>query len=232
LARPTGEVDRLGPVAAARAEAAWLGCDPDGVASVTELALALALRCGSALWERHGSPCHDLADELGVWRRRAGLDAAKPTVPGSPHGLQLAGCWDAARVMWVEAGCAYEAALCLADADDEARPRLALDELLALEARPAAAIVARRLRDRGVMSLPRGPRATTRQNQYGLTAREVEILALLNEGLQNSQIAGRLVVSVKTVEHHVEAILRKLGARTRADARATATSLGKTVAAS
>jgi DNA-binding CsgD family transcriptional regulator/tetratricopeptide (TPR) repeat protein len=232
LARPTGEVDRLGPVAAARAEAAWLGCDPDGVASVTELALALALRCGSALWERHGSPCHDLADELGVWRRRAGLGAAKPTVPGSPHGLLLAGCWDAARVMWVEAGCPYEAALCLADADDEARPRLALDELLALEGRPAAAIVARRLRDRGVMSLPRGPRTTTRQNQYGLTAREVEVLALLKEGLQNSQIARRLVVSVKTVEHHVEAILRKLGARTRADARATATSLAKAVAAS
>ncbi len=133
--------------------------------------------------------------------------------------------------MWVEAGCPYEAALCLADADDEARLRLALEELLALEARPAAAIVAKRLRDRGVMSLPRGPRATTRQNQYGLTAREVEVLALLNEGLQNSQIAGRLVVSVKTVEHHVEAILRKLGARTRADARATATSLGKAVAA-
>ena len=147
LAEPTGEVWRLGPVAAARAEAAWLGCDPDGVASATELALALALRCSPVL-----------ADELGVWRRRAGLGAAKPVVAGSPHGLQLAGCWDAARALWAEAGCPYEAALCLADADDEARPRLALDELLALDARPAAAIVARRLRDRGVMSLPRAPR--------------------------------------------------------------------------
>ena len=83
----------------------------------------------------------------------------------------------------------------------------------------------------GLCSLPRGPRATTRQNQYGLTARELEVLALVNEGLQNGQIAGRLVVSVKTVDHHVEAILRKLGAKTRADARATATSLGKAVAA-
>ena len=221
LAQPTGEVGRLGPVAAARAEAAWLNSDPDGVASATELALALALKCSPAL-----------ADELGVWRYRAGLGAAKPVVAGSPHGLQLADRWDEARALWAEAGCPYEAALCLADADDEARPRLALDELLALDARPAAAIVARRLRDRGVTSLPRGPRATTRRNQYGLTAREVEVLALLNKGLQNSQIAGRLVVSVKTVEHHVEAILRKLGARTRADVRATATSLGIAVAAS
>ena len=150
---------------------------------------------------------------------------------GSPHGLQLAGSWDAARALWAEAGCPYEAALCLADADDEAGLRLALEELLALEARPAAAIVARRLRDRGVTSLPRGPRATTRLNQYGLTARELEVLALLNEGLQNGQIAERLVLSVRTVNHHVEAILRKLGAKTRADARATATSLGMAVAA-
>ena len=221
LAAPTGEIYRFGGVAAARAEAAWLGCDTDGVASAAEPALALALRCPPAL-----------ADELGVWRHRAGLGAAKPAAAASLHGLQLAGSWDAARALWVEAGCPYEAALCLADADDEARLRLALEELLGLEARPAAAIVARRLRDRGIMSLPRGPRAATRQNQYGLTAREVEVLTLLNEGLQNSQIAGRLVVSVKTVEHHVEAILRKLGAKTRADARATATSLGVAVVAS
>jgi DNA-binding CsgD family transcriptional regulator/tetratricopeptide (TPR) repeat protein len=221
LAQPTEEVGRFGPVAAARAEAAWLGCDPDGVASATELALPVALRCSPAL-----------ADELGVWRRRAGLGPQKPAVTSSPHGLQLAGSWDAARASWVEAGCAYEAALCLADADDEARLRLALEELLELGARPAAAIVARRLRERGVVSVPRGPRATTRQNQYGLTAREMEVLALVNEGLQNGQIADRLVVSVRTVDHHVEAILRKLGAKTRADARVAATSLGIAVPAS
>jgi DNA-binding CsgD family transcriptional regulator/tetratricopeptide (TPR) repeat protein len=220
LAEPTGEVDRLGPVAAARAEAAWLSSDPDGVASATEPVLRLALECSPAL-----------ADELGVWRHRAGLGAGKPVVTASPHGLQLAGSWDAARALWAEAGCPYEAALCLADAEDEAGLRLGLEELLALEARPAAAIVARRLRHRGVMSLPRGPRATTRRNQFGLTAREMEVLALMNEGLQNGQIAERLVLSVRTVNHHVEAILHKLGAKTRADARAAATSAGIAVAA-
>ena len=196
------------------------GATPDGVASATELALAVASRCSSPV-----------ADELAVWRHRAGLGAAKPAAAGSPYGLQLAGSWDAARASWVEAGCPYQAALCLADAGDEAGLRLALEELLVLEARPAAAIVARRLRDRGVMSVPRGPRATTRQNQYGLTARELEVLVLVNEGLQNGQIADRLVVSVRTVDHHVEAILRKLGAKTRADARVAATSLGMAEAA-
>ncbi len=225
LATPTGDVYRFGEtyrfgrVAAARAEAAWLGCDPDGVALATEPAMGLALRCSPAL-----------ADELGIWRRRAGLGAAKPAVPTSPHGLQLAGCWDAARALWAEAGCPYEAALCLADAGDEARLRLAWEELMGLEARPAAAVVARRLRDLGAVPVPRGPRATTRQNFYGLTARELEVLALVNEGLSNGQIADRLVVSVRTVEHHVEAILRKLGAKTRAEVRATASSLRTAVA--
>jgi DNA-binding CsgD family transcriptional regulator len=159
-----------------------------------------------------------------AWARQSRLQ------PGSPHGLQLAGSWDAARALWVEAGCPYEAALCLADAEDEGRLRLAWEELLGLDARSAAAIVARRLRDRGVMSLPRGPRPTTRQNQYGLTPRELEVLALVNKGLRNGQIADLLVVSVRTVDHHVEAILRKLGSKTRADARVIATSLGIAVA--
>jgi DNA-binding CsgD family transcriptional regulator/tetratricopeptide (TPR) repeat protein len=221
LAEPTGEVCRIGPAAAARAEAAWLECDLEGVASATAPALAVAARCSSAV-----------ADELAAWRHRAGLGPQKPVVAGSPYGLQLASRWDAARASWVEAGCPYEAALCLADAGDEERLRLALEELLGLGARPAAAIVARRLRELGVMSLPRGPRATTRQNQYGLTGRELEVLALVNKGLQNGQIADRLVVSVRTVDHHVEAILRKLGAKTRAEARVTATSLGIAVATS
>ena len=124
----------------------------------------------------------------------------------------------------------YEAALALAEANEELLLRHALEELQRLEARPAAAIVARRLREKGVFCFPRGPRPLTRQNQYGLTARELEVLSLVNEGLQNSEIAERLVVSVRTVEHHVEAVLRKLGTRTRADA-ALATSLGIAVPA-
>jgi DNA-binding CsgD family transcriptional regulator len=123
-------------------------------------------------------------------------------------------------------GCPYEAALALADADEEEPLRRSLEELQRLEARPAAAIVARRLRKRGARGLPRGPRPATRRNPAGLTAREAEVLALVADGLRNSEIAARLVLSERTVDHHVGAILRKLGARTRAEASVEAVRFG------
>ena len=92
-------------------------------------------------------------------------------------------------------------------------------------AKSAEATVARRLRERGA-PLPRGPRANTRANPSGLTARELEVLALLAEGLRNAEIADRLFVSAKTVDHHVSAILRKLGARNRSEATVKASALG------
>jgi DNA-binding NarL/FixJ family response regulator len=77
-----------------------------------------------------------------------------------------------------------------------------------------------------VRGLPRGPRAATKENPAGLTAREVEVLALVGEGLRNAAIAERLFLSEKTVGHHVSAILRKLDVRTRGEASAEAHRLG------
>ncbi len=146
-----------------------------------------------------------------------------------PFALEVAGEWSASAVQWRELGCPYEAALALASGDDENSLRRALDELQAIGARPAAAIVARRLRQRGARGLPRGPRPQTRANSAGLTARELEVLSLLADGLRNTEIAQRLVVSKKTVDHHVSAILRKLDVRTRIDATAEAARLGLTI---
>jgi ATP/maltotriose-dependent transcriptional regulator MalT len=87
-----------------------------------------------------------------------------------------------------------------------------------------------RLRERGARGLPRGPRARTRANPAGLTPRELEVLALVADGLRNAEIAQRLVLSAKTVDHHVSAILRKLEVRTRGEAGAAAERLGLTTA--
>jgi DNA-binding NarL/FixJ family response regulator len=74
--------------------------------------------------------------------------------------------------------------------------------------------------------VPRGPNSRTRENSAGLTARELEVLVLLAEGLRNAQIAQRLVVSEKTVGHHVSAVLRKIGVRSRGEAAAKAVRQG------
>ena len=112
------------------------------------------------------------------------------------------------------------------DPDEEQPLRSALAELQQMGARPAAAIVARRLRERGARGLPRGPRLATREYPAGLTSREQDVLGLVAKGLRNGEIAGRLVVSERTIDHHVAAILRKLGVRTRTEASAEAVRLG------
>ncbi len=219
LAEPTGEIQQIAPVVAAGAEAAWLEGKPDAMTAATEAALALALRTG-ATWE---------TGELACWCRRLGgrADIGNAAV-AEPYELQLANKPEQAAEHWTELGCPYDAALALADSDDEDCLRRALDQLQQLGARPAAAIVARRLRERGARGLPRGPRPSTRANRANLTPRELEVLALLAEGLRNVDIAERLFVSEKTVDHHVSAILRKLDARTRAEASVKALRLGLT----
>ena len=216
IAEPSGEIVRLGPVAAARAEAAWLEGRFDACIAATELVAQLVST---------GPPL--LLGELAVWRRRAGLDEPAPRGAAEPYAAQLAGDWRRAAAQWTELGAPYEAALALADGGDEAALRGALDDLQRLGAAPAAAIVGRRLRRRGARGLPRGPRPRTRANPANLTPREMEILALVAEGRRNGDIAERLFLSQKTVAHHVSAILRKLDVKTRGEAAAAYAQLGE-----
>jgi DNA-binding NarL/FixJ family response regulator len=98
----------------------------------------------------------------------------------------------------------------------------ALDDL---GAAPAATAARRRLRALGVRTIPRGPLAATRAHPAGLTSRQADVLDLLAEGLTNAEIAERLVVSVRTVDHHVSTILGKLGVPSRRHASRLARSL-------
>jgi DNA-binding CsgD family transcriptional regulator/tetratricopeptide (TPR) repeat protein len=216
LAEPTGELQRIEPAAAARAEAAWLEGRPDAVADATEGPLELAIR-RQAWW---------IVGELAALRRRAGVEEELPAGIPEPWAAELVGDWRRAADLWEELDSPYEAALALAQSEEEKPLRQALEELQRLGAAPAAALVARRLRERGARGLPRGPRPATRDNPAGLTARELEVLALVSQGLRNAEIAQRLVVAEKTVDHHVSAILRKLGVHTRAEASAEAVRLG------
>jgi DNA-binding CsgD family transcriptional regulator len=205
-------------IAAARAEAAWLEGAP---------ALRIGKETGSG-----GEP--GLADirwwagECEAWRHRAGLDGGDPAGLPEPYRLEITGDAKGAARWWLERGCEYEAALTLASSGDPAALRRALDMLYRLGARPAAAVVARRLRALGEQGVRRGPRPATAANPAGLRPREVEVLQLLAAGLSNTQIATKLVLSARTVDNHVSAILRKLGAHTRSEAAAQAARLGLT----
>jgi DNA-binding NarL/FixJ family response regulator len=102
----------------------------------------------------------------------------------------------------------------------------ALTDLDEMGARAVAAHFRARLRALGATGIPRGPAAETRANPAGLTARQQDVLALLVDGLSNAEIAARLVISQKTADHHVSAILAKLEVRSRGEAAAVARKLG------
>ena len=216
-ARLDGSLQYRGTAAIARAEVAWLQGQGDRIDDETREALAMALERDDAM----------VAAALLVWRRRAGLaDEPAAQIFEGPEWLELAGDHRGAARAWTDLDHPYEAALALAGADDEAALREAHEQLLALGASAAVAVLARRLRARGARNVPRGPIARTRGNAGGLTNRQLEVLALVAEGLRNAEIAERLVVSEKTVDHHVSSILGRLGVRNRGEASAAAVRLG------
>jgi DNA-binding CsgD family transcriptional regulator len=196
--------------------ASWLSGDVEGAIEQAQATYELALE-KRHLW---------FAGELAYWQWKAGALDRAPDWIAEPYRFQLAGDLQGAADAWHSRGCVYEAARALAESDEESELREALEVFEGLGARPAAAAVRRSLRDFGVHAVPRGPRPRTRANPAQLTARELEVLRLLEDGLRNADIAARLFLSRRTVDHHVSAILRKLGARTRGEAVALAARLG------
>jgi DNA-binding CsgD family transcriptional regulator len=197
---------REGMIRAARAEAAWWVGDRARTLEEARAVFDLALSHHQGWY----------VGELAFWMWRAGEPLALPDIAARPYALHIAGDWRGAADEWARLGCPYEQARALADGDHPAQvAALALFDRLG--ARPAADHLRQKLQAAG-HKVPRGPHSATRENPFGLTARQIEILGLLAEGLTNPAIAARLHVSPKTVDHHVSAVLAKLEVASREEA--------------
>jgi DNA-binding CsgD family transcriptional regulator/tetratricopeptide (TPR) repeat protein len=204
-AEETGELQRLVPVFELSIERALLAGEQPSVERVLPYVSG-----------REALPTVDVL-RIGAWSTVAGFPVPLAAPVSTPWEPMLRSDWHAAAAAFGDAGWEYDRAFMLALAGDEESLVEAIAIAYALGAAPLARRIAEQMRALG-LRVPRGPRQTTRSNHAGLTGRQVEVLALLGEGLTNNEIADRLFVSPRTAEHHVAAVLQKLSAPTRRDA--------------
>ena len=211
----TGEPQYVVPVRLIRAETHWLAGDLAAARHEAELAADAA-----------GAADRWLRGDTAVWLRRTGSTRVLEGPVAEPYMRQLAGDRRAAADAWLALDCRFDAAMALVDSSDDTELREALALLDGMGAVATARVVRRTMRRLGMRSVPAGPRQATRAHPLGLTRREREVLELLVTGSSNAEIAATLVISTRTVDHHVSAVLAKLGTPTRAEASAEATRRG------
>ncbi|MBD3943295.1 AAA family ATPase [Microbacterium sp. NEAU-LLC] len=165
--------------------------------------------------------------ELRVWLTRLG----RPVAGGldglpEPHRRELAGCHPEAAQAWRDLGAPFDAAMSAVHATEATTAVAGLASLDALDVPATAARARRMLTQRGIRSLPARPRTATRANPSGLTNRQLDVARLVARGLTNAELAQQLYISPKTADHHVSAVLSKLGLSSRRDIVRAAASLG------
>jgi DNA-binding CsgD family transcriptional regulator len=212
MALPTRELQRIAPFALALAEYAWLQGDVAGISRALKSLDGLAGRDAN-LWDR---------GECAIWRQRAGEDlSAMAGDVAPPYAAEIRGDYAGAAKCWRDIGDQYAAALALAQSPAEQAhlhwPQ-AIEIFTSLGAEPAVRKLRNDARVLGVRGIRRGQYGVARANEFGLTKKELDVLRLLVAGKTNQEISEQLVRSGKTVEHHVSAVLGKLGARNRAEA--------------
>ncbi len=212
-----GEPQSIVPARLSRAEAFWLEGNLADARREAELADDVADGCDG--WDRGA---------VAVWLRRTGSDRRPRGELAAPYQRQLDRDWAGAGRLWTDLGCPYEAGMALLGSADEASLRKALWIFTDLGASATARLTRQKMRRLAIRSIPAGPRTATREHPLGLTRREREVLDLICARHTNAEIAGKLFISVKTVDHHVSAVLAKLDAPTRREAANRAANLGLT----
>jgi DNA-binding CsgD family transcriptional regulator/tetratricopeptide (TPR) repeat protein len=210
-----GEPQAIVPVRLARAEALWLDGNLADARREAELACDAAGDCDE--WDRGA---------VAVWLQRTGSARTIRSRIAKPYRLALDGDWAGAARLWRRLDCPYEAGLALLGSGEEDSLREALQIFTGLGAAATARLTRHKMRSLEIRSIPTGPRSATRAHPLGLTRREREVLDLICAGLTNAEIAGKLFIAVKTVDHHVSAVLAKLQAPSRGAAAARAAGLG------
>jgi DNA-binding CsgD family transcriptional regulator len=156
--------------------------------------------------------------DLAVWLTRLAIPVPIGTerLP-EPHRLELQGAHRQAAEAWRVLGLPFDAALTGVHAQDIDTAIAAMAALTELDVPATTARARVLLAARGLGALPRPRRATTRANPSGLTNRQLEVARLVAQGFTNAELAARLYISPKTADHHVSAVLTKLGLSSRRD---------------
>lgn len=206
MAKLTGEAHRIIPLLTAHLELCWLSNE---VIPLDEIELA-----ESKYFPVKNNNWH--YTELNYWKQKCGLPVDDSDF-NEPAALEIKGNWKSAAEAWQKFNCSYSFAISFSQGDEE-HQKIALSIFDELGATATRDFLKSKMKTQGIKNIPRGLRESTKNNPSQLTNRQIDVLQLLKEGLQNAEIADRLFISAKTVDHHISAILSKLGTNTRAKA--------------
>lgn len=215
-ARALDESPILLAVLAAYAERAWHTGERHPVLDEADAQLARADETPGTSWA---------IGELLVWLDRLGVRATAQQI-AEPYRLELEGRHGDASEAWLELGVPFDSALAGLHSTDAETAAAALARLDQLGVEGTAARARAMLLARGISSLPARPRRATRANPSGLTNRQLDVARLVAQGLTNGELAERLYISPKTADHHVSAVLAKLGLASRREIVRSAAELG------